>query len=128
MFCPPPLPTTGRTRNSFPLSRTADRSYAIVRYVALTLPEMIAIVLALRRSPAVPSSGLLGIGVPVPDGRAACSESADCEDKSAISADKKTTETSGRNLGLSHPPMTLPLQQWPGARHTHTTLNAPLHC
>src|SRR3974390_2742225 len=118
MFCPPPLPTTGRTRNSSPLSRTADRSYAIVRYVALRLPEMIAIVLALRRSPAVPRSGLLGIGGPPDGGRAACSESAACGDKSAISAEKKAKKIPDRKSGLSHPLMTLPLQQLPGARHT----------
>src|SRR5262249_30104522 len=125
MFCPPPLPTTGRTRNSSPLSRTADRSYAIVRYVALRLPEIIAIVLALRRSPTLPRSGLLGIGVP-DVGRTAFSESADCEENSAISAEKNAIKVQGRNIGRSHSPMTLPLQQLLGARHTQPY--APQHC
>ena len=84
-----------------------------------------AMVLALSRSPADPSSGLLGIGVPE-RGRSACSDSAACEENSAISAEKTATEIQGRQVDRTHPPMTLPLQQLPGARHTQRY--APPHC
>src|SRR5262245_14584960 len=65
MFCPPPMPIIGGTRNPSPSSRTADRSYAIDRYVVLVLPETIAMVFELRLSPSGPKSGLLGSGAPV---------------------------------------------------------------
>src|SRR6185436_488725 len=92
-------------------------------YVALGLPETIAIVLALMRSPSVPSCGLFGTGAPV---RCACAWFAKVAAHSAPR--KRQTDFHGRKTGLPPPLMTCPRAADLRQRNTHNALRLTRSC
>src|SRR5205814_3298681 len=86
------------------------------------LPETIAIVLELTRSPSVPSCGLFGTGAPA---RCACASPANVAAHKMPR--KRQTDFHGRKTGLASPPMICPRATDLRQRNTPTRYAHP-HC